>query len=149
MGRSKASSSKTTSSCATRNRAGRLSATSCGQPIYFQPVGPYTGFVMKRNTIWGDGVDSIAAFRVKAPCSDTLVENNVIYRIWTDWQHDPGHLAQQHRLHARNQRAGAWSTVTGETKSCSLSFANTAADDYRIAGERGVDWAPAEVHFGP
>jgi hypothetical protein len=44
---------------------------------------------------------------------------------------------------------GAWSTVTGETKACSLSFPNTAADDYRIAGERGVDWAPAEVHFGP
>ena len=45
--------------------------------------------------------------------------------------------------------AGAFSTVTGEPKACSLSFANTAADDYRIAGERGVDWAPAEVHFGP
>jgi hypothetical protein len=44
---------------------------------------------------------------------------------------------------------GSWSTPTGETKSCSLSFANTAADDYRIPGERGIDWAPSEQHFGP
>ena len=125
-------------------------ATSCGQPIYFQPVAPFTGFVMKRNTIWGDGVDSIAAFRGEgAVGSDTLVENNVIYRIWTDWDMTPATLRNNTDCMREASGAGAWSTVTGETKACSLSFANTAADDYRISGERGVDWAPAEVHFGP
>jgi hypothetical protein len=125
-------------------------ATSCGQPIYFQPVAPFTGFVMKRNTIWGDGVDSIAAFRGEgAVGSDTLVENNVIYRIWTDWDMTPATLRNNTDCMRETSGAGAWSTVTGETKACSLSFANTAADDYRIAGERGVDWAPASVHFGP
>jgi hypothetical protein len=125
-------------------------ATSCGQPIYFQPVAPFTGFVMKRNTIWGDGVDSIAAFRGEGSVgSDTLVENNVIYRIWTDWNMTPATLRNNTDCMRETSGAGAWSTVTGETKACSLSFANTAADDYRIAGERGVDWAPAEVHFGP
>jgi hypothetical protein len=125
-------------------------ATSCGQPIYFQPVAPFTGFVMKRNTIWGDGADSIAAFRGEgAVGSDTLVENNVIYRIWTDWNMTPATLRNNTDCLRETSGAGAWSTVTGETKACSLSFANTAVDDYRIAGERGVDWAPAEVHFGP
>jgi hypothetical protein len=125
-------------------------ATSCGQPIYFQPVAPFTGFVMKRNTIWGDGVDSIAAFRGEGSVgSDTLVENNVIYRIWTDWNMTPATLRNNTDCMRETSGAGAWSTVTGETKACSLSFANPAADDYRIAGERGVDWAPAEVHFGP
>ncbi len=126
--------------------------TSCGQPMYFQIVGPYTGFVMKRNTIWGDGVDSIAAFRGEGSGgigSDTLVENNVIYRIWTDWNMTPATLRNNTDCMRESSGAGAWSAVTGETKACSLSFANTAADDYRIAGERGVDWAPAEVHFGP
>ena len=125
-------------------------ATSCGQPIYFQPVAPFTGFVMKRNTIWGDGVDSIAAFRGEgAVGSDTLVENNVIYRIWTDWNMTAATLRNNTDCMREASGAGAWSTVTGETKACSLSFANPAADDYRISGERGVDWAPAEVHFGP
>jgi hypothetical protein len=126
--------------------------TSCGQPMYFQIVGPYNGFVMKRNTIWGDGVDSIAAFRGEGSGgigSDTLVENNVIYRIWTDWNMTPAALRNNTDCMRENSGAGAWSTVSGETKACSLSFANPAADDYRIAGERGVDWAPAEVHFGP
>jgi hypothetical protein len=122
--------------------------TSCGQPMYFQLVGPYSGFVMKRNTIWGDGVDSIAAFR-EGTGSDSLIENNVIYRIWTDTNMSPATLRNNTDCLRETSAGGSWSTPTGETKSCSLSFANTAADDYRISGERGVDWAPAEVHFGP
>ena len=127
-----------------------LGPSACGQPIYFQPVAPFTGFTMKRNTIWGDGYDSIAAFRGEgAVGSDTLVENNVIYRIWTDWNMTPATLRNNTDCLREASGAGAFSTVTGETKACSLSFANTAADDYRLSGERGVDWAPAEVHFGP
>jgi parallel beta helix pectate lyase-like protein len=129
-----------------------LGPSECGQPMYFQLVGPYNGFVMKRNTIWGDGVDSIAAFRGEGSGgigSDTLVENNVIYRIWTDWNMTPATLRNNTDCMRETSGAGAWSTPTGETKACSLSFANPAADDYRLGGERGVDWAPAEQHFGP
>jgi hypothetical protein len=116
--------------------------------MYFQLVGPYTGFVMKRNTIWGDGVDSIAAFR-EGTGSDSLIEDNVIYRIWTDTNMSPATLRNNTDCMRETSAGGSWSTPTGETKACSLSFANTATDDYRISGERGVDWAPAEVHFGP
>jgi parallel beta helix pectate lyase-like protein len=126
--------------------------TSCGQPMYFQPVGPYSGFTMKRNTIWGDGMDSIAAFRGEGSGgigSDTLVESNVIYRLWTDFNMTPATLRNNTVCAREASGAGAWSTPTGETKTCSLSFANTATDDYRISGERGVDWAPAENHYGP
>jgi hypothetical protein len=122
--------------------------TSCGQPMYFQLVGPYTGLVMKRNTIWGDGVDSIAAFR-EGTGSDSLIEDNVIYRMWTDTDMSPATLLNNTVCLRETSAGGSWSNPTGETKSCSLSFANTATDDYRISGERGVDWAPAEVHFGP
>src|SRR5436305_6196347 len=122
--------------------------TSCGQPMYFQLVGPYNGFVMKRNTIWGDGVDSIAAFR-EGTGADSLIEDNVIYRIWTDTNMSPATLRNNTDCLRETSAGGSWSTPIGETKSCSLSFANTAIDDYRISGERGVDWAPAEVHFGP
>jgi hypothetical protein len=125
-----------------------LGASECGQPMYFQLVGPYTGLVMKRNTIWGDGADSIAAFR-EGTGSDSLIESNVIYRLWTDTNMSPATLRNNTVCERETSAGGSWSTPTGETKSCSPSFANTAADDYRISGERGVDWAPAEVHFGP
>jgi hypothetical protein len=123
--------------------------SSCGQPMYFQLVGPYTGFTMKRNTIWGDGMDSIAAFRTGGTGADSVVENNVIYRMWTDADMTPAALRNNTVCQRETSAGGSWSTVSGETKSCSLGFANTAVDDYRISGERGVDWAPSEVHFGP
>jgi hypothetical protein len=126
--------------------------SSCGQPMYFQPVGPYTGFTMKHNTIWGDGMDSIAAFRGEGSGgigSDTLLESNVIYRLWTDWNMTPATLRDNTVCQRETGSGGSWSTPSGETKACSLSFANTAVDDYRISGGRGVDWAPSEVHFGP
>jgi hypothetical protein len=125
-----------------------LGPSECGQPMYFQLVGPYSGLVMKRNTIWGDGADSIAAFR-EGTGSDSLIENNVIYRLWTDTNMSPATLRNNTVCERETSAGGSWSTPTGETKSCSPSFANTAVDDYRISGERGVDWAPAEVHFGP
>jgi hypothetical protein len=103
---------------------------------------------MKRNTIWGDGADSIAAFR-EGTGSDSLIENNVIYRLWTDTSMSPATLRNNTDCLRETSAGGLWPTPTGETKTCSPGFANTAADDYRIDGERGVDWAPAEVHFGP
>ena len=120
--------------------------TSCGQPMYFQVFGPYDGFKMKRNTIWGDGVDSIAAFR-EGTGPDTVISNNVIYRLWTDTNMSGVSLTENTLC----QREGSWpSSRPGETMACSLPFLNTAKDDYRLSGSnRGVDWAPAEVHYGP
>ena len=121
--------------------------SSCGQPMYFQVVGPFDGFVMKRNTIWGDGLDSIAAFRDQSG-SDSLLENNVIYRMWTDTNMSTATL-RNNTVCKRESSGGSWPAPIGETVACSLGFPNAAADDYRLAGERGVDWAPAEQHFGP
>ncbi len=121
--------------------------TSCGQPMYFQVFGPYSQFKMKRNTIWGDGADSIAAFR-ESTGSDTVISSNVIYRLWTDTNMSGVSLTENTLC----SREGSWpSTRPGETMACSLSFRNAAADDYRLSsgGTRGVDWAPAEVHYGP
>jgi hypothetical protein len=120
--------------------------TSCGQPMYFQVFGPYDGFKMKRNTIWGDGADSIATFR-EGTGPDTVISNNVIYRLWTDTNMSGVTLSENTVC----QREGSWpSSRPGETTACSLSFINSSKDDYRLSGSnRGVDWAPAEVHYGP
>ena len=118
-----------------------LGPNECGQPLYFQVAGPYTGFVMKNNTIWGDTVDSIAAFR-EGTGPDTLIEDNVIYRLWTDTDMGPATLRNNTICEREAAEGGSWPTPTGETVDCDLHFPNTAADDYRLGNGRGVDWAP-------
>jgi hypothetical protein len=124
-------------------------APGCGQPNYFQVFGPYSGFTMTRNTIWGDGDSSIAAFR-EGTGSDTQIANNVIYRLWTDTNMSAATLTNNTVCKLETGVGGSWpSSRPGLTTSCSLSFQSAAADDYRLGGDRGVDWAPAEQHFGP
>jgi hypothetical protein len=125
-----------------------LGPSECGQPLYFQVAGPYTGFKMKNNTIWGDTVDSIAAFR-EGTGADTLIEDNVIYRLWTDTDMSPATLRNNTICEREAAEGGSWPTPSGEVVDCNLHFRNTAADDYRLGNGRGVDWAPAEEHYGP
>jgi len=123
--------------------------TSCGQPNYFQVFGPYSGLTMTRNTIWGDGDSSIAAFR-EGTGSDTQIANNVIYRLWTDTNMSAATLSNNTVCQLETGSGGSWpASRPGQTTSCSLSFQSAAADDYRLGGGRGVDWAPAEQHYGP
>ncbi len=124
-------------------------APGCGQPTYFQVFGPYSGFTMRRNTIWGDGADSIAAFR-EGTGSDTQIASNVIYRLWTDTNMSAAALTDNTVCKRETGAGGTWtSSRPGETTACNLSFQNAASDDYRLSGDRGVDWAPAQQHFGP
>jgi hypothetical protein len=118
----------------------------CGQPLYFQVYGPYNGFVMRRNTIWGDGNDSIVAPRGGSGNQATF-EANVVYRFWTDTNMSGATM----RDNTRCALEGTWpSSVPGEILSCSPTFNNPASDDFRIIGAgRGVDWRPADQHYGP
>jgi hypothetical protein len=119
--------------------------TSCGQPIYFQLVGPYTETSIKHNTIWGDGADSILALR-ESVAAGTLLEGNAIYRFWTDSNASSAVFANNTLCTIE----GTWpSSRPGTSTECKPTFRNPAADDYRLASGRGADWAPAEVHFGP
>jgi hypothetical protein len=125
--------------------------TSCGQPNYFQVFGPYSGFKMTKNTIWGDGGDSIAALR-ESTGSDSVIANNVIYRLWTDTNMTAASVTNNTTCNTEAGSGGSWpSSRAGETKSCSLSFQGTATDDYRLSGggDRGIDWAPAQQQYGP
>jgi hypothetical protein len=121
---------------------------SCGQPLYFQVAGPYSQFTMKRNTIWGDGADSIAAFR-EGTEPDTLLADNAIYRLWTDTDMRPATLRENTICEIEAAEDGAWPAPSGEKVECDPRFADPAADDYRLGDGRGVDWAPAEEHYGP
>jgi hypothetical protein len=123
------------------------SAPDCGQPAYFQIFGPYEGLTMRRNTIWQGDVTT--AFQ-EGTGPDTLIEANVVNRFWTSTDLS-GITYQDNTRCSREASGGAWpSSVPGETVDCSPPFNDPESDDFRLIGSaRGVDWAPAEMHFGP
>jgi hypothetical protein len=123
-------------------------APGCGQPAYFQVFGPYSGFVMRRNTFWTG--DQVATFQ-NGTGADTKIENNVIYRLWNNTNMSGISYANNTRCKRETAEGGSWpSSTPGETVNCSPAFNNPATDDLRLIGsDRGVDWAPAEQHYGP
>jgi hypothetical protein len=123
------------------------SAPGCGQPAYFQVFGPYSGFVMRRNTIWQGDVTT--AFQ-GGTGADTRIEANVVSRFWTSTDLSGIAYLDNTRC-SREASGGLWpALVPGETVDCSPPFNDPASDDFRLIGSaRGVDWAPAELHFGP
>ncbi len=131
-----------------RNNEPCEGASGCGQPAYFQVFGPYSGFVMRRNTFWGG--DQVATFQ-NGTGADTKIENNVIYRLWNNTNMSGITYANNTRCKRETSEGGSWpSSAPSETVNCSPAFNNSAADDLRLIGsDRGVDWAPAEQHYGP
>jgi hypothetical protein len=120
-------------------------APGCGQPVILHIFGPYTGAGISHNTIWGDGMTSLIGLR-EGVAPGTKLEANAIYRIWTDTDATPASLVNNTYCLLE----GSWtSSRPGSTVECSPPFADTAADDYRLPSGRGVDWAPAEQHYGP
>ncbi len=131
-----------------RNNEPCEGASGCGQPAYFQVFGPYSGFVMRRNTFWTG--DQVATFQ-NGTGADTKIENNVIYRLWNNTNMSAITFANNTRCKRETAEGGSWPSQTpGETVNCAPAFNNPAADDLRLIGsDRGVDWAPAEQHYGP
>jgi hypothetical protein len=121
------------------------SAPGCGQPVILHIFGPYTNAVISHNTVWGDGMTSLLALR-EGVAAGTSVEDNAIYRFWTDTNAAPATF--QNNTYCMLE--GTWPTSRpGSSVECAPAFANTATDDYRLPSGRGVDWAPAEQHYGP
>ncbi len=122
-------------------------APGCGQPAYFQVFGPYEELTMRGNTIWQGDVTT--AFQ-EGTGLDTRIEANVVNRFWTSTDLSGIAYVDNTRC-SREASGGIWPTlVPGETVDCAPPFNDPASDDFRLLGSaRGVDWAPAEFHFGP
>ena len=123
-------------------------APGCGQPSYLQVFGPYQNFTLRRNTIWQG--DVVATFQEGAG-TGTAFESNVVNRFWTNTNLSGIAYSENTVCKRETAAGGSWPTqIQGETVDCAPAFSNPGADDFRIASStRGVDWAPAEQHFGP
>ncbi|HEX4731697.1 MAG TPA: right-handed parallel beta-helix repeat-containing protein [Solirubrobacterales bacterium] len=125
--------------------AASVPVANCGQPVILHIFGPYTNAVISHNTVWGDGMTSLLGLR-EGVASGTRVEDNAIYRFWTDTDATPATFLDNTYC----MLEGSWpASRPGSTVECSPPFGNSAADDYRLPSGRGVDWAPAEEHYGP
>jgi hypothetical protein len=123
-------------------------APGCGQPSYLQVFGPYQDFTMRRNTIWQGEV--VATFQEGAG-TGTAIESNVVNRFWTSTNLSGIVYSENTVCKRETASGGSWpAQIRGETVDCAPSFNNPTSDDFRLIGStRGVDWAPAEQHFGP
>ena len=115
--------------------------TSCGQPNIVQIFGPYTGLQVKRNTIWGDGGDSVLALRGSV-ATGTVVSSNVAYKVWTDTNATGATFTDNTLCNLEAGSGGSWpSSRPGTVVTCSASTPAPSG--------RGIDWDPAAQHYGP
>jgi hypothetical protein len=111
-----------------------------------QVFGPLTSLRFANNTVWTPFRSGAVYMREGTFGSFTFV-NNVTYNV----QAPDGGSPFTNYTASNNVtcgRGGSW-PATGLTMACSLPFPNPATDDYRLGDGRGVDWAPAEQHYGP
>jgi hypothetical protein len=118
---------------------------SCGQPTVFHLFGPMNNLTVRNNTIWTPESGSQTALR-DGGWGAVSFTNNVVSRLWTDTSAPFVSYTASNNI-ARSREA-SW-PATGVAIVANPKFANPAADDYRTNDGRGVDWAPADQHFGP
>jgi len=119
----------------------------CGPPSIVQTFGPIRGLRIAGNTIWTEENDSPLALR-EGPYGRIAIEDNVIYRAWSDWSGPWAPFASKGNVFCR------WESTLprpggASRHDCSPRFADPGRDDYRVPGGAGVTWSPANERYGP
>jgi len=111
----------------------------------WQVYGPIANGEMNHNTFaWGGGGGTAV---LTGTYTNMEVSDNVLNMIsLTD---GGGSIPSMTGSNNTYCNSGAWSPPPGSTKDCNPAFLDPANDDYRLANGRGVDWTPAEMHYGP
>jgi hypothetical protein len=111
----------------------------------WQVYGPIANGEMNHNTFaWGGGGGTAV---LTGTYTNMEVSNNVFNVI--SMTNGGGSIPSIRGSNNSYCESGAWSPPTGSVRECSPAFLNPAADDFRLASGRGVDWTPAEMHYGP
>jgi len=111
----------------------------------WQVYGPISNGEMKHNTVaWGGGGGTSV---LTGTYTNMEVSDNVFNSITLT--NGGGSVPTMTGSNNSYCDSGGWSPPPGSTKDCNPAFLNPAANDYRLANGRGVDWTPAEMHYGP
>jgi Right handed beta helix region len=112
-----------------------------------QVFGPLTSLRFNNNTVWTPFRNGGVYMRGSGWGSFQF-NNNVTYRLEAPDGNAPFASYSASNNQTCNRTAG-W-PATGVTSGvCSIPTPNAATDDYRLGNGRGVDWAPADQHYGP
>jgi hypothetical protein len=109
-----------------------------------QVFGPITNHVVRNNTIWTPDRNGLAIWRGNA-LQNVTIANNVFWRAVSDTSFS-GYSEHDNTV---CKWEGLPKLSPTSTVNCNPAFTNRAADDYRVAGGRGVTWAPSAQHYGP
>ncbi len=123
----------------------------CGQPTYFQLFGPMANVRVSKNTIWDPSSLSGMTFR-DSGFSGVEIDHNVIHRFWTDTNLSSFNDHDNTYCRRDTSPGGVLPSPVASTIACSPPFpapSLAGGDDYRLGGGQGVDWRPADQHFGP
>jgi hypothetical protein len=118
----------------------------CGPPLILQIIGPTRGIRIAGNTIWTAGNGSSVSLR-EGPFGHVGFADNVIYRGWTDWT--GGFPSYSEKEDTVCLWEGMPRLSPSSKHSCHPHFLDPRHDDFRLRDGRGVDWAPADQHYGP
>ena len=124
------------------------SSPDCGAPSVVSLYGPIRGLQLAHNTIWTAGNRSPAVWG-EGPFEGTEVEENVLYRAWSEWDGGFPGFSESNDLVC--QWEGTLPHLSRSARrSCKPGFRDAGSDDYRLRhGDTGIDWSPSDQHYGP
>ena len=124
------------------------SSPDCGAPSVVSLYGPIQGLQLANNTIWTAGNRSPVVWG-EGPFDGTTVEENVLYRAWSEWNGGFPNFSESDDLVC--QWEGTLPHLSRSARRrCKPGFRGAGDDDYRLRhGDAGVDWSPTEKHYGP
>jgi len=124
------------------------SSPDCGAPSVVSLYGPIRGLHLTGNTIWTAGNRSPVVWG-EGPFEGTTVEENVLYRAWSEW--DGGFPDFRESSDLACQWEGTLPRLSRSARrSCRPGFRGAGGDDYRLRhGDAGIDWSPGEERYGP
>ena len=120
----------------------------CGPPAIVQLYGPLRSLRLAHNTIWTAGNRSPVVWG-EGPFEGTTVTDNVLYRGWSEWNGGFPGFSESGDLVC--QWEGTLPRLSRSARrSCKPGFRGAGSDDYRLRrGDIGINWSPAEQHYGP
>jgi hypothetical protein len=119
----------------------------CGPPVILHIFGPTAGVRIARNTVWTSSDRSPVALR-EGPFGRVVMTRNVIFRGWSDWTGGFPNFTEKENTVCQWEATLPPLSKTS-TRDCTPAFRDPAKDDYRVPGDRGVNWAPQDQHYGP
>ncbi len=115
----------------------------------FQVYGPLRNVDINHNTVWPTAPGQSKGGGLAVMRNDIWTSASVSNNVFDALAVMDGISIASGSSNTRCTSGGGWPGPPGTTTDCTPAFLDPAAGDYRQASGRGVDWVPADQHYGP